>query len=224
MRELVRELSDGVRKSKEIAELIGKTPKYVQGIWKKNPDIPRPPQAPPVGEHNPWYQGGRSIDFDGYCLVSVPPGHPSGKFLRGKNYGRIYEHRLVMEKHLGRHLGPKEVVHHKNGCKIDNRIENLELCESNAEHLKMELTGRVPKWTPEGYANMCSSKEERRENRRVCSYTQMKRSGEIRKQQILLAYEILGKDHPSLFGMERYLGPKQSSRRKKKDKIRADAL
>lgn len=45
-------------------------------------------------------------------------------------------HRLVMEAVLDRHLGLEEIVHHINGDKLDNRIENLRVM-SRAEHVRL---------------------------------------------------------------------------------------
>lgn len=52
-------------------------------------------------------------------------------YVNGK---RIYEHRHVMQVHLGRKLSRSEHVHHINGNKIDNRIENLELLSASDHH------------------------------------------------------------------------------------------
>lgn len=73
-----------------------------------------------AGEENPNWKGGKTIDAYGYIFIYAP-GHPYAH----RNY--VKEHRLVMEKSLNRYLDPKEIVHHINGIKYDNRIENLEI-------------------------------------------------------------------------------------------------
>lgn len=70
------------------------------------------------GENSPHFKTGITMN-NGY--VAVLSYHHPFKDRRG----RVFQHRLVMEKKLGRYLNPGEIVHHINGTKTDNRPENL---------------------------------------------------------------------------------------------------
>lgn len=55
----------------------------------------------------------------------------------------VYEHRHIMEHHLRRKLSTNEVVHHKNGNRTDNRIENLAVYESSGLHVSLHRKGLI---------------------------------------------------------------------------------
>lgn len=81
------------------------------------------------GPKNPMWNGGRFVAPGGYIAVWVAPDDPMNIMTwsasNRKNY--CFEHRVVMARHIGRPLKRTEYVHHKNGVRDDNRIENLEL-------------------------------------------------------------------------------------------------
>ena len=75
-----------------------------------------------------------------YNLIKAPPGYP-GKTYMGLNLA--LEHRIVWWQHHGCIPQEGEIIHHKNGNKRDNRIENLELM-NNAEHARYHHSGPRP--------------------------------------------------------------------------------
>lgn len=68
----------------------------------------------------------------GYIEV-YSPNHPYRNIRNS-----VLQHRLVMEKKLGRYLTKDERVHHVNSIKDDNRIKNLQLLKNQSEHIKYE--------------------------------------------------------------------------------------
>jgi hypothetical protein len=96
--------------------------------WKQNREWPK------ADEHPNWNGGTHMVN--GYLKV-YGPGHPSSD-----SRGYVLQHRYVMEQHLGRTLKPDEVVHHINGNKLDNRIENLELLANQEAHMQLHNTVR----------------------------------------------------------------------------------
>ena len=83
------------------------------------------------GEESPNWKGGRRKHREGYIRIFSPT-HPNKDC-----DGYIFEHRLVIEKHIGRTLLKSEVVHHINSNHSDNRIENLMLFNNNGEHIRL---------------------------------------------------------------------------------------
>ena len=90
------------------------------------------------GEASPTWKGGKTIK-DGYVLI-LQPDHPHANI-----HGYVREHILVMCTSIGRMLDANEVVHHINGVRNDNRLENLVIltrADHCREHSKDLLRGR----------------------------------------------------------------------------------
>lgn len=104
------------------------------------------------GESNYYWKGGERINDHGYKTVRLMEDDP---FYPMTVNGYVIEHRLVMAKYISRCLTDEEVVHHINENKLDNRIENLILFPSNAEHIKyhygLQNNGESEKWRMRSY-------------------------------------------------------------------------
>lgn len=100
------------------------------------------------GKASSGWKGGRHKSSSGYIHVMIQPDDPYYPMVDKRRY--VAEHRIVMARHLGRCLLKNELIHHINGVRDDNRLENLELI-SPANHLL--------------YKQMCTDCELRKEIR-----------------------------------------------------------
>src|SRR5699024_4917511 len=102
-------------------------------------------QRQSTGEGNPNWKGGRFKRNDGYIAIYV-----------GGGKDRL-EHTLVNEKAIGRRIRPDEDVHHINGIKDDNRLENLELL-TKSEHARRHRNPKSHRFETEPRADYCRQK------------------------------------------------------------------
>jgi len=93
----------------------------------------------PIGQNKSKWKGGL-MHCNGYAYV-YSPDHPNKN---GIGSGYVKRARLVMEKHIGRYLDRSEFVHHMNGKRDDDRIENLQLTNlSKHQKYHQPMTARL---------------------------------------------------------------------------------
>jgi hypothetical protein len=123
--EAVKMYRDSDLSVSEVARRYGISPStlrgmaLVRGVEVRRPDLSR--------DKHPHWRGGRSFGKEGYVRIRIHPQDPEWLKEAASVNGDMLEHRYVMAKHLGRPLTSSESVHHINGDKADNRLENLQV-------------------------------------------------------------------------------------------------
>lgn len=205
-RNLLTELSDGRRSSREIQQLMSDRLGYpcnrdyvVNTALRMN--LPRrKPVNQLTGQDSPSWRHGRRINCAGYALVKAPDGHPHAR----KNK-TLLEHRLVMEDKIGRFLLREEVVDHIDGLHLHNCPSNLRLFESSAEHLMSTISGKRPRWSAAGLSNIQQARRLDSGNERIDIHRQRRASGDCRLHQCILIVLKFGIDHRFACGTHRCL-------------------
>ena len=95
------------------------------------------------GSDNKMWAGGRCVAGRRHQYISIKVYTDDFFYSMADNRGYVLEHRLVMAKHLGRCLHRWELVHHRNGVYLDNRIENLQLISGDRHRQITLLENRI---------------------------------------------------------------------------------
>ena len=131
-----------IERAEDIAVVIGKTKSGVQhkahylGIGKDPEGFFKVRSNAMSGIHSGNFNGYRRRTSKGYIARYVPD-HPMAS-----TNGLVMEHRLIIEESLGHYLPPEFDVHHINGIKDDNRLENLAVMTHKAHTIYHNRNGR----------------------------------------------------------------------------------
>lgn len=118
------EMAEAGKSQNQIAKALNSGVSTIQLAMRQRGIPPARRGAASGAAHGAW-KGGRRLHPEGYIMVKVEPSGPYGPM--ADRHGYVFEHRLAMALHLGRPLTSHETVHHINGIRSDNRVENLQL-------------------------------------------------------------------------------------------------